>query len=413
MLDWEIHNDYLQAYLDLGLPGLLLFIAFFFVLVIPPWLELRRPTHTAQAADHGHVPTKRSEGITLNTEHRTLNASCRPAGLLLAAAAAACGLAAMVFTSFLSDKTGILIWFAGVAAILNSRESIRPVLAVPVPALVPKTLNLAAAIALLFLAGVVGFTIRGDREFKKAERRALAAWDKPASERAAYRAERKEIERLATKILPTMQFDPRTRHYHCHVFMGLARAVGAPDAAEIFAREAVHLHPTDHPCLEFLTRKAYRDRNRDEMFAWLQHLVAALDYDPESEPAQFLFRSYLREGRRDEARTLRQKALARLVGEPRPLNPANRASRVPRDTEFAWSGESGADVAYEVYLWRTGEQTPRKPAAEVETTTWRPPKPLGPDTVYFWRVKAVGRFREKQSEIFFFRTERGASRGGR
>ncbi len=63
-------------------------------------------------------------------------------------------------------------------------------------------------------------------------------------------------------------------------------------------------------------------------------------------------------------------------------------------------------MSYEVYFWREGDLAiPDQPRQRgLKTPKMQFSKPLAPGTVYFWSVKAKGRYDSAQSETWAFRT---------
>ena len=96
-LNYDVHNDYMQAMVDLGIPGLALFTLFFALMVRLGWKN-------------------RKEGVAL------------------AAGTATVGLAVLQATTFTTQVTTSILWMAGVAAILNAQASVRPLFRRKAPA---------------------------------------------------------------------------------------------------------------------------------------------------------------------------------------------------------------------------------------------------------------------------------------
>ncbi|MEA3507002.1 MAG: O-antigen ligase family protein, partial [Elusimicrobiota bacterium] len=139
-LNFDVHNDYLQAYLDLGIPGLLIFILFFGYLFYLAWRGRRQ-------------------------------------SIILAAGAAVAGLLAMQFTTFLSEKISSQIWLAGVVAMINSQGKVRPVFCKTAPRWLTYSGNYAAATGLFVFAVVVGYAIRGDLTFRETQKMIIQYYD--------------------------------------------------------------------------------------------------------------------------------------------------------------------------------------------------------------------------------------------
>ena len=374
VLAWEIHNDYLQAYLDLGIPGFALFTAAFGLMIRLAWKGRQR-------------------------------------GLILAAGAAVVGLAAMQATSYTYEKVDSLVWFAGVVAILNSQPTVRPLFSKPVPTALSRVFDTVIVIGLLGFAVVVGFSIRGDRLFRRVEERACT-WSRvpPAHREQARRAVRREIQWLYDTVLPSMQFGAKMRQVYCSLFGVYAVDCGDQETATGFVREALNLHPNNLDCIEYLIKRAFIDGRRKEGIALMERYVDTFGCNPDSDITQGLLTIYEMRSDMERASRLRERIAASTVTVPTAPSPANRASGVPVDVLFDWS-DCGATESYQLYLWQTGEQAPKTPIARrIKESHYQPLHPLTPDTVYFWRVKAIGRISEKQTGIWFFRTEKRTSR---
>jgi pentatricopeptide repeat protein len=120
-----------------------------------------------------------------------------------------------------------------------------------------------------------------------------------------------------------------------------------------------------------------------------------------------LAKVYRKTGRTEEAKEVWRRAMENKVAAPVEPQPVNRDPAVPVTAGFDWEDCRGAE-RYELYLWKTGEQTPDRPVARgLKRSEYRPKRALRYDTVYFWKVKAIGQFDEESSELWFFRTETG------
>lgn len=387
-LNWEVHNDYFQAYVDLGIPGVLLFALFFLVLLRQAWRGRAR-------------------------------------GVVLAAGAAAAGLAVMQFATFTSEKVSTLIWFAGVAALINAGREDEPLLAFRRPPWTARAANWMAAAWLLVFAAVVGYTIRGDREFRRHREeisRAIycqeitdhperhtereVAWARGAGQYDRIRA----VERmrfLAGRLLPTILFDANMRHITCHQFAGLAMNLRDAEAASAFAGAALKLHPNDRVSLLHLSQLSLMGEDHARSARLLLRGVETFGYNP-YQPyfGERLIQLYQQLGREEEAAEVRRRMKANRVSAPAGPTPPTRATGVPVDTIFDWEASAGA-FEYDFYLWRVGEETPSDPRlAGLAGSEARLRHPLEPDTTYLWRVVAIGKFRSEESEIWFFRTSK-------
>lgn len=371
MLHREIHNDYVQAYADMGIVGAALMIALFAVLLRQAWKGRRDP-------------------------------------VLLAAGAAVVGLAVMQSSTFTSSKIASQVWFAGVAAIVNVRAGPRPVLERSVPRWLAWSGNGVVVAWLLLFAAGAAYSIRGDRQFRRAQN-AIHSLDRlPAAQREpVMRALRREMVRLSTDVLPTIQHNLMMKHFYSRRFTGHALWLEDKPSAERFARAALALHPHDRACLRFVAHLMFEQNRPEQGAALLDRYFRAFQLDLHSDIVTALCRYHESTGHPQKAAAVRAAAEAWTVETPADPVPANRASNVRADLAFQWAACRAAE-RYEVYLWKTGEQTPAAPAARVKANRWQPRTALRPDTVYFWRVKAVGRGRSEQSELWFFRTAKAA-----
>jgi len=223
-LNYEVHCDFLQYYVDLGAVGLLLALAF---LIWIPVLGFRQRQET----------------------------------LLLVAGASCTAFLFMEAFTFIAEKVSTYIWMPGVAAMLNARYIERPLVSASVSPAARRWAVRGAALLLYAFAAVVGFTIWGDRQFK--------------AEIEAFNNRQRipQFGRLANDVLPKMQFDANMVHIWTHQLAPLATRLKQPDAAEVFARKAVALHPTDAVCLEILARAAAERKEWAKAAALLDRFV--------------------------------------------------------------------------------------------------------------------------------------------
>lgn len=385
-LNWEVHNDYFQAYVDLGIPGAALFSVFVLLLLRLAWKGRSR-------------------------------------GVVLAAGAAAVGLAVMQFATFTSEKVSTLIWFAGVAALLNGVREDKPILVLHPPGWTIRGINRLAAAWLLVFAVAVVYTIRGDREFRRGRDEIARAiyCQEIADHPERYSAREVEwargagqydrarvIERLrwlAGRLLPSVPFDANMRHITCHQFAGLAMGLRDAEAAATFARAALELHPNDRICLFYLCQLSLMNGDYTRAWELLMKGVETFGYNPyQPHFAENLIGVYEKLGYPERAREVREKLEANRVISPLLLFPPTRTADVPIDARFDWEDCPGA-LSYDFYLWRVGEDTPPGPhCSGLDASEVRLRRPLQPGTTYLWRVWAVGRYGREESRIWFFRT---------
>ena len=108
----------------------------------------------------------------------------------------------------------------------------------------------------------------------------------------------------------------------------------------------------------------------------------------------------------EQAEYIREKMRQNIISKLRNPFPENRGIEVPVDTVFSWDGSDIA-TSYELYLWKMRGKTPKDPLRNgLAASRVKLKKPLEYDTVYIWRVKALGRYGEEKSRLWFFRTEK-------
>ncbi len=387
-LNWEVHNDYLQAYVDLGVPGVLIFALFFFLLIRLAWKGRMRVVY-------------------------------------LAAGASVVGIAVMQFTTFTSEKVSTQIWLAGVVALLNSLPGEKPVWRINIPAPLGRAGNYLASGGLLLFALAVGYTIRGDLVLRKEsleinkvlqlqqvidnpDQYSLSVLDYARKElpgswiKAGIR-----LNRLADRVIPSMLFDANMRHISLHQLAGMAVRLGHYDAAEELSRRALVLHPADRTSLMFLAEIALRRQDLDRARDLLEEGLRTFGYNPHAPYfGQTLIRLYQHEGRNEEAAMIREKMARSLVAEPASPSPGDREPGVSPDGLILEWADCSAATSYDLFFWKAGEEEPEFPGrAGLRQSRGRPPGRLLPSTTYFWRVRAIGRYGEARGPIWFFRTE--------
>jgi O-antigen ligase/tetratricopeptide (TPR) repeat protein len=385
-LNWEVHNDYLQAYVDLGIPGALLFLLTFVLLLRLAWKG-------------------------------------RGSGLVLAAGASVAALAIMQFTTFTSEKISTQIWIAGAAAILNSQIREKPLFRLRLPSWAVLGFNYLIVIGLFLFTAAVGYTIRGDRELRKEseEIKKVLAYQKIIDNPEQYSAEAREFVRreglydrikiqnrfnwLIGRILPKMLLDANMRHISCHQFAGLAMALKDYDAAAAFAREAVYLHPNDQTSLRYLVEISFLRKDYRQARRYLERGVKTFGLTPHSPYfCQTLIRLDRYGGRYVEADAIEAAMKRNLVLKPDTPNPKNRAIDIPPDLIFDWAACNAAD-SYDFYLWKVGEAEPEYPTiSDLSENRLDYDELLQPETTYLWRVRSIGRYGEELGDIWFFRT---------
>jgi len=387
-LNWEVHNDYLQAYVDLGIPGLLLFCLTFAFLILLAW-----------------------KGKTQ--------------GLILGAGVSIVGIAVMQFTTFTSEKVGSQIWLAGVAAILNAAAGERPVIKFRVPGWAALGTNYLTVIWLIVFSVIVGYTIRGDRELRRDmdEIQKVLAYQEILDNSEQYSAREVDFVRkqglydrlriqnrlnwLLTRVLPAMSFDANMRHISCHQLAGLAMSMKEYSTAGAFARKALELHPNDLTSLAYLAKIAMIEGQNDEALGYLKQGVEVFGYNPY---APFfcvhLAGFYRQRGMYIKVMQIEEKLEANRIRPPDDLYPANMSKDIPIDLEFDWN-DCCPEPKYDLYIWETGEEAPEEPIISgITSSRVRLKEELEPGKVYIWRVRAVGRYGEELGDPWVFRTKK-------
>lgn len=207
-LNWEVHNDYLQNLLELGVPGLLLFLAFWTLLL----------TRAAR-------------------QHRQ--------SLALAAGASVVVVLVMQAFSFTSWKISTLVWLAGVAAIIRGTTADSPqLLSWRIP---PWFLAIARiclpAVSLIFFLVLVA-TLRADHRLHT---QALS----PSMPLA-------EVHR---DIISQFRFGMPILHLHTHMLAKRAIKFKLFQPAHDFAQSAFRIHPGDRIALQILAETECRKGN--------------------------------------------------------------------------------------------------------------------------------------------------------
>lgn len=381
-LNWEVHNDYLQAYVDLGVPGAVLFVLLFAVLIGLAWRGRRR-------------------------------------GVLLAAGTAIFGLAVMQFTVFTMFVVSVQAWIAGVAAVLNNQEKTEPFFQCRFPSGAARALNIMAVIWLAVFALAIGYSIRGDIELRKThnELRQYLSLEKMLEirerihprDRESLGFERVKIEqrlqRLTGKILPSVFFDANMKHLHCFQLARLAEQLSEYPTAGEFARIALELHPHDRINLATIAEIALKEGRRESAYAYLKRGVELFGCNP-YHPffAENLAQLYRDQGDPAAALAIEEKLESNVVGPLANPYPANLERRTPTRLVLSWDPVPAGE-SYDVFIWTTGDPTPDYPRFSGLRESRIPREiTLRPGTTYIWRVRAVGRYGEELGDLWVFRT---------
>jgi len=387
-LNWEVHNDYLQAYVDLGLPGLVLFCFAFVLLIVLAWKGKNR-------------------------------------GLLLGAGVSIIGIAAMQVTTFTSEKISSQIWLAGVAAILNVAVGERTIIKFKVPGWASLGINFIFVAWLIAFSVIVGYTIRGDREFRRegeeiqkvlTYQEILDHPEKHLPREVDYVKKQGLYDRLrihnrlnwlSSRVMPMMLFDANMRHISCHQFAGLAMRMKEYSTAAIFARKALELHPNDLTSLAYLARIAMIEGHNNDAFEYFKQGVKTFGYNPYSPFfCVNLARFYRQRGMYIEAMQIEENLASNRVRRPADPYPPNMSKNIPVDFEFDWN-DCGPEPRYELYIWETGSAAPEEATVSgITSSRVRLKEKLKSNKVYIWRVRASGRYGEELGDPWVFRTEK-------
>ncbi len=382
-LNWEVHNDYLQAFVDLGSVGLGLFLLFCGLLVRAAW---RR----------------------------------RHDGLGLAAGWAVVGLLAMQFTTFTSEVMSALLWMAGVIAILNFPAREKPVFSLRVPPGAVRAGLVLAGVVLLAVAAAAGLAIRGDYALRETLARGGEALDLKellAAEKDPARAQKlasawasargkvsDRMEELRRDYLPLMWYDANMRHIYLHQMTELAFRLESPYQADWLSRLALELHPADRSALGMLAFNALREGRMEEAESLLRRGVETFGTDPYFPFfAENLANLAEALGRSEEAGDLRRRLEEYRVPVPDDPFPLDRSAVAEPLLEFTWKSGS-REVRDDFYLWEVGKKEPEYPALSgLRGNRAAPPCHLAPGRVYFWRIVSRGRFGDERGPIWCFR----------
>lgn len=412
-LNSEVHNDYLQAYLDLGIPGVALFVLAFAWLV---WLGWR---------------------------------GRRGGGVMLAAGMAAVVLAVMQLTIFTSEVISTQIWFAGVVAICNSQPGVRRLWRRTVFVSTAACFQYGLAALLFLFAFAVGRTMAADREFRRIDKDLQALAQNP-KERQPARQQRvvQALHRAALEIVPTVWYDANMLHCTVHQFAPIAYDAGDFDAARAFAETAVRLHPTDASSMAIVGQLEAKAGHRTEAIAMLRKARAIALRDPDARvsvrlaevlcqeqrfaEAFSVIEDALREactldcpysagfvnllelldqtGQKDRAAVLRAVAEKKRTGTPVPISPANHAvvDVTLQDAVFEWAPAANTDEyqvnflvvytdgrlghSFETAVVKKTRFTGPEMLQLVNVRRWYPDGRLEPGTIYKWSVSALGRW---------------------
>ncbi|NQU43602.1 O-antigen ligase family protein [bacterium] len=353
-LDWEVHNDYLQALLDLGIVGLAFFLIFWGCALYLVWKGRRNP-------------------------------------LVVAAGASVVGLVVMQFFTFTSQKTSSIIWMAGALALLNTMVPTRPVYCGRISVGRSRALNWAATIGVGAFGILAIFSAWGDCQFRKVE---------------AARAP--DFERLAEKVLPWMQYDVNMVHTSCHLFSRHALRAGEPGSARIFAEKALALHPNDRVPIQILIQTAYQSGRTEEAMGLARRYVDTFGFSADPPYHQLLAKWHTDRGETEKSQAILKEAGENLMVAPQSPLPADRAIDMSFDAALRWQGNDAAEK-YDLYLWKDGEETSSTPFREgLATGRADLDDDLEPWTTYFWKVRARSDFKSSpralNGNLWVFRT---------
>lgn len=249
-LNWEVHNDYLQNLVDLGLPGLLLFLALGAAAMRAAWLGRYR-------------------------------------GETLAAGATFTALLTMLFFTFLARRLDSLIWVALAGGVLH-RASRRDAwaLAIRLSAAPQRLLSGVLGIALLIWAILAAVAMQADARLSDLLR--TAPPDRRQLDQVTFPA--------ATRALRSMRADTTVGHIHAHEFALLAARARLPEHIDRFARMGLQRHPGDRGLYELRARAAMLRGVLTEAIALQEKAVALAEPSPPARSLERLSAYYARAG---------------------------------------------------------------------------------------------------------------------
>lgn len=354
-LNWEVHNDYLQAFVDLGFVGLVLFILFWGWLVWLAWCQRMQLWQAAAGA-----------------------------GIL--------GITVIQLFSFTSEKMSTLVWTAGLVAIVNASSVRATRWRWRVERSVTLSLNMLCVWGLVVYAGFVAATIHADRTIRAEAHRAKVA------EVAI------DYDKLAYKALPYAWLDANMVHTFTHQMAVGALRDGNLEAARIFAEKCAGLHPTDRIVSGILADIYERQGRPDDALKIYERLYKLIGPNPNCGFLEKLYNAYRKRGEFEKAKKIASEVQANILGPPVSPEPANLATNVPLDVKLCWAPIEGADN-YEIFFWREGEGMPDK----AFKTGMKEPRLVSlerfwPNASYFWRVKGNGRLDSVMGPIWSFKT---------
>lgn len=387
LLNWHVHNEYLQAFLDLGVPGVLFFVLTLFLALRYAWVGRRD-------------------------------------GLILASGASVVVLCVMQMATFTMERVSCQIWIAGVFAVLMSRSGVTPLLTKNLKPSLGILLNYMVAFVLLFWALCVGDSAWGQWRMQKTQSFAqltvkyIQAERKPGNmDRAKLEKirellpgmvgqARREVKTIIKEVLPRIPFDCTGEHALCNQFAALSLHLGDLESAQIFTDKTLELHPNDRLAHVYRIDIAVKQNRIKDALKYLDEAVRIFGYDPNSPLTRHMAGLLSHTGRESEMQRVIREAEINKVKRPSLLRPARKDMGVALRPLFDWDETSMATQQYHMYLWKRGEQVPVYPVVTSprETTEARLQESLESNTLYFWRVDSVGFFVTAQSEVGVFTT---------
>ena len=384
-LNWEVHNDYLQAFLDLGMVGFLIFSAFCLALLRLAWRK-------------------------------------RGSGMSLAAGAAVVGLLVMQFTTFTSEKMSTLVWMAGVVALLTSESAADSPRQKQENSRSKKFFLLGSGMLLVLLAGSIVRVIAADYTLHGILEEAGSALT--LREQAAREPNQERRQRL-TAVWPRIRassldmmedardgmlrclwFDANMRHIYFHQLAELFFKIKAPYQSEWLSRAALELHPADRACLSMIALGALRGGRAQEAEALLRRGLNLFGPNPYLSFFSDNLSALLEQtGRLEEAQAIRLEMEPYRVKRPSSPFPPNWTRMAGPPEKLSWE-ENSRETVYDLYMWKNGESHPSQPILRSLTKPEAElPDSLSPNTVYLWRVLCRGRFTSQTGPIWSFRVE--------
>ncbi|MFW6286502.1 MAG: O-antigen ligase family protein, partial [Candidatus Sumerlaeota bacterium] len=236
-LHTDIHNDYLQNLLDLGIPGAALFIAFFGLALWQAWRGRRDP-------------------------------------LVLAAGCSVVVIAVMQLTTFTMEKVSSQVMAASAIAVINARSHLKWGWTWPGGKIrKPHLLRVALGIFILCIAVAAFLNAWSDMRIRR--------WLAREGAMRQYNVAIHELDRISRTVIHRMFFDANATHLMCHELQKASTRLEQFQQAERFAKKCLALHPNDHVAWGTLAKVAMERGNEREAVEYLDRAASIANKMPE------------------------------------------------------------------------------------------------------------------------------------